>query len=226
MRAPLLLLVLCRVAAADVTAPDAADPAPPPATVALDGPYASLDEICAREVRRRAEHANFVPLCRVTPRTAHAAVVKILDDLDDGRADGYLALRTDDGWFLDREPADFMRLPQELLLHDNLRYTFLIAGLDERSGAIVLRAVHAVFVNSDHPYHCVGLEVTCRLDDAGRRPRCSEPQVVARKARCDPTRGPHWPAITRPPRALTDWRSWDWFRPSAAVDQRLNKTSP
>jgi len=179
----------------------------------LQGPYASLDEVC----KAKLAEAQLDRICQITPRTEHAAVVKVLDDLDDGRADGYLAVRDARGWFVDGELADFKTQPQLALLHDNLRYTFLIVGLDERPAGIVLRAVHAIFFNADTPFYCVGLKVFCRLDGDGA-PVCSKPLIAAGKADCHPNQGRYWPAVAKAPRALADWASWDWNRPITLLD--------
>jgi hypothetical protein len=157
------------------------------AGVPMVGPFASLDEIC-REVKQRSEETISDGMCIVGPRTDHAAVVRVLSDLDGGRAGGYLALRTAAGWLVDEDLPDFTHNPQEILLHDNLRYTFRIDGLDEREGVVILHAVHALYRNAEHPFTCVGLEVHCR----GRI--CAKPIVTSRRRNCHPDRG-GWPAI-------------------------------
>jgi hypothetical protein len=207
MRVVSILVALTSLAHADAALPSEGALALP--AVALRGPFHSLDEICQSEL---AESFSRQRHCVVGPKTERAAVVKVLDNFGGARADGYLAIRVGESWFVDQDlPGTKSDGPQLEELHDNLRYTFMVVDVSEGRSGVVLRAIHATWFNTELPFYCVGIEVFCPWSDG--RPFCSKPLPVAGRAECHPNaRRRPWPGVAVPPRALADWSKWDWDR--------------
>jgi hypothetical protein len=129
--------------------------------VALAGPYGTRDDAVASlpTGNYAAYHAS------VERTSARAAVVTLTNG---GRKSSFPAVHGAHGWLIDTTLGD--------TLHDNLRSTYTVTGLQEDGPWIVLTAVDRAFgrdASGHETYYCIGTEVACWVngDDAV----CSRP---------------------------------------------------
>ena len=207
----LLILSLASVAAfADVTAPSNAPTAAQASRERtlplhrLRGPFASVEDYCAR---RRRDDATWVRSCDIVRRLPHTAAAEIR--MSDGRRALLLAVEWGEhgDWWIDEGRRDSVGIffdegnparPSRFPVPHG-RGTFVLLGIDDGGGPARMRAVQSGW--SLGTYYCFLFEVHCYFERKGDA-YCTEPLPLAGRDECDlgDARGAH----------TFDASRWDW----------------